>query len=209
MLQEQLHEAYLNIAQLLEQTYHFLQTFFQEKLYLRYTFRIIKKPACQNFVDCCCQPSCQASPPCWSSCTNEQRILPKQHALFEWRQFKMADDPADFHEEEFYRKLLLGETKKLENLTPDRHEFVPKPGYVMKLRNSKDEKVFINVCTSDKIPAPKEVSDQELTEILQSVDPTQYRVPMSLGEPHVEVDNRGQGEESLVSLDKKRYMSYL
>ena len=105
----------------------------------------------------------------------------------------MADDSANFDEEEFYKKLLLEETKKLENLTPDRHEFVPKPGYVIKLRSSKDEKVFINVCTSDKIPAPKEVSDQELVDILQSVDPTQYRVPMSLGEPHVELDNRGQG----------------
>lgn len=105
----------------------------------------------------------------------------------------MADDSANFDEEEFYKKLLLEETKKLENLTPDRHEFVPKPGHVIKLRSSKDEKVFINVCTSDKIPAPKEVSDQELVDILQSVDPTQYRVPMSLGEPHVELDNRGQG----------------
>lgn len=105
----------------------------------------------------------------------------------------MADDSANFDEEEFYKKLLLEETKKLENLTPDRHEFVPKPGCVIKLRSSKDEKVFINVCTSDKIPAPKEVSDQELVDILQSVDPTQYRVPMSLGEPHVELDNRGQG----------------
>ena len=102
----------------------------------------------------------------------------------------MADDAANDEED---KKLLLGETKNLQQLNPDRHEFVPKPGYVMKLRNSKNEKVFINVCTSDKIPAPKEVSDQELTEILQSLDPTQYRVPMSLGEPHVELDNRGEG----------------
>lgn len=104
----------------------------------------------------------------------------------------MAEDHGNL-EEEFYKKLLLGKTKTMENPNPDRHEFVPKPGHVMKLRNSKDEKVFINVCTSEKIPAPKEVSDEELVEILQSVDPTQYRVPMSLGEPHVELDNRGQG----------------
>ena len=106
---------------------------------------------------------------------------------------EITDDPVNFEEEEFYKKLLLEETRTPQNLNPDRCEFVPKPGYVMKLRNSQNEKVFINICTSDKVPVPKDVSDQELAEILQSVDPTQYRVPMSLGEPHAEVDNKGQG----------------
>ena len=104
----------------------------------------------------------------------------------------MADEAVNF-EDEFYQKLLLEERKKLENVSPDRHEFVPVPGFVMKLRDSKEEKVFINVCTSEKIPAAKEVSEKELVRVLESEDPTQYRVPMSLGEPHVEVDNRGQG----------------
>lgn len=104
----------------------------------------------------------------------------------------MADEDLKF-EDEFYKKLLLEEAKKLENVSPDRHEFVPTPEFVMKLRNSKEEKVFINICTSDKIPPAKEITDEKLVEILESVDPTQYRVPMSLGEPHVEVDNRGQG----------------
>ena len=106
---------------------------------------------------------------------------------------ELTDDSVNFEEEEFYKKLFLEETRTPQNLNPDRYEFVPKPGYVMKLRNSQNEKVFINICTSDKVPVPKDVSDQELAEILQSVDPTQYRVPMSLGEPHAEVDNKGQG----------------
>lgn len=106
---------------------------------------------------------------------------------------ELTDDPVNFEEEEFYKKLLLEETRTPQNLNTDRYEFVPKPGYVMKLRNGQNEKVFINICTSDKVPVPKDVSDQELAEILQSVDPTQYRVPMSLGEPHAEVDNKGQG----------------
>ena len=82
---------------------------------------------------------------------------------------ELTDDSVNFEEEEFYKKLLLEETRKPQNLNPDRYEFVPKPGYVMKLRNSQNEKVFINVCTSDKVPVPKDVSDQELAEILQSV----------------------------------------
>lgn len=104
----------------------------------------------------------------------------------------MADEVTNF-DDEFYMKLLLEESKKVKTVSPESVEFVPKPGYVMKLRNGKEEKVFINVCTSEKVPAAKEVSEEELVKAFHSVDPTQYRVPMSLGEPHVEVDNRGQG----------------
>lgn len=105
----------------------------------------------------------------------------------------MADEDLNF-EDEFYKKLLLEEAKKLKNALPDRHEFVPTPQFVMKLRNSKEEKVFINICTSDKMPPAQDITEETLVEVLQSEDPTKYRVPMSLGEPHVEVDNRGQGE---------------
>ena len=101
----------------------------------------------------------------------------------------MADD----FDDDFYKKLLLEETRKQKNVSLGSVEFVPKPGFVMKLRNKKEEKVFINICSSEKVPAAKDVSDEELVKVLQSVDPTQYRVPMSLGQPHVEVDNRGQG----------------
>lgn len=105
----------------------------------------------------------------------------------------MADEATNL-EDEFYKKLLLEETRKFNNVSLDSVEFVPKPGYVMKLRNKKEEKVFINVCSSEKVPSAKEISDEELVKVLHSADPTQYRVPMSLGEPHVEVDNRGQGD---------------
>ena len=39
-----------------------------------------------------------------------------------------------------------------------------------------------------KVPSPPEVSDEQLIEIVQSEDPMRFRVPMSLGEPHAEVD---------------------
>ena len=104
----------------------------------------------------------------------------------------MADEAANF-DDVFYKNLLLEEPKKLKNVSLDSVEFVPKPGHVLKLRNKNEEKVFINICTSEKVPAAKDISDEELVKVLESVDPTQYRVPMSLGEPHVEVDNRGQG----------------
>lgn len=43
------------------------------------------------------------------------------------------------------------------------------------------------------MPPAQDITEETLVEVLQSEDPTKYRVPMSLGEPHVEVDNRGQG----------------
>jgi len=70
---------------------------------------------------------------------------------------------------------------------------VPKPGFCIKTKNEKGEKVFINVCTGENLPAAKEISDQELMDLLESDDPSGFRIPMSLGEPHAEVDKSGGG----------------
>lgn len=51
------------------------------------------------------------------------------------------------------------------------------------------QKVFINICQSTSVPPPPELSREELVQLLQSEDPSGYRVPMSLGEPHAEIDN--------------------
>lgn len=51
------------------------------------------------------------------------------------------------------------------------------------------QKVFVNICQSNSVPLPPELSREELVELLQSEDPSGFRVPMSLGEPHAEVDN--------------------
>lgn len=50
-------------------------------------------------------------------------------------------------------------------------------------------KVFVNICLSGSVPPPPHISRDELLELLQSDDPSGYRVPMSLGEPHAETDN--------------------
>uniref|UniRef100_A0A3B5LTI4 PIH1 domain-containing protein 1 n=1 Tax=Xiphophorus couchianus TaxID=32473 RepID=A0A3B5LTI4_9TELE len=55
------------------------------------------------------------------------------------------------------------------------------------------QKVFINICQSTSVPPPPELSREELVQLLQSEDPSGYRVPMSLGEPHAETDNNSQG----------------
>lgn len=58
----------------------------------------------------------------------------------------------------------------------------------MKTREDGGGKVFINVCTSDVLPAPEDITDQELIKILESDQPSDFRVPMSIGPPHEEKD---------------------
>ncbi|KAH3727438.1 hypothetical protein DPMN_053373 [Dreissena polymorpha] len=67
-------------------------------------------------------------------------------------------------------------------------QVTPKPGFCIKTKNSNKEKVFINICTAENVPAPKEMSDEDLIKLLESEDPTGYRIPMSIGEPHAEMD---------------------
>uniref|UniRef100_H2MQK3 PIH1 domain-containing protein 1 n=1 Tax=Oryzias latipes TaxID=8090 RepID=H2MQK3_ORYLA len=64
--------------------------------------------------------------------------------------------------------------------------------YVCTFTEPGKEKVFINICQSSSVPPPPELSREELVDLLQSEDPSGYRVPMSLGEPHTEVDNSSQ-----------------
>jgi len=39
-----------------------------------------------------------------------------------------------------------------------------------------------------QLPAPKDISDKELLKLLEAEDPSGFRIPMSLGEPHAELD---------------------
>ena len=38
------------------------------------------------------------------------------------------------------------------------------------------------------MPPPKDLSDDELIQLLESDDPTGFRIPMSIGEAHAELD---------------------
>ncbi|XP_071115175.1 PIH1 domain-containing protein 1-like isoform X2 [Haliotis cracherodii] len=70
---------------------------------------------------------------------------------------------------------------------------VPKPGFCVKMKTEKNDKVFINVCVSDNVPEPKDLTEAELIQLLESDDPTGFRIPMSIGEPHAEMDKGGAG----------------
>lgn len=74
---------------------------------------------------------------------------------------------------------------------PDSRQIQPKAGFCVKTRSA-EGKVFINVCQSDAIPAPADLSEQELLCVLEG-DQAAFRIPMSLGEPHAELDRGGNG----------------
>ncbi|XP_075695975.1 PIH1 domain-containing protein 1 [Rhinoderma darwinii] len=99
-------------------------------------------------------------------------------------------------EEALYEQMLMKAKQEIQSRLPNLPEtkqIRPQPGFCIKTRTSKNAKIFINICKSNQIPAPPDLSEQELVNILESDDPSGYRVPMSLGEPHVEVDNSGSG----------------
>ncbi|KAK9512784.1 hypothetical protein O3M35_001124 [Rhynocoris fuscipes] len=68
---------------------------------------------------------------------------------------------------------------------------VPKPGFVIKLKTLEGDKVFVNVCHCPDVPAPKDITGDELIALLESDDPSTFTVPMSIGDLHVECDNSG------------------
>nr|XP_040047764.1 PIH1 domain-containing protein 1 isoform X2 [Gasterosteus aculeatus aculeatus] len=83
---------------------------------------------------------------------------------------------------------------KMQTDNPDSKVIRPQPGMCVKtLSEPSKQKVFINICQSNAVPLPPEISREELVQLLQSEDPSGYRVPMSIGEPHTEIDNNSQG----------------
>ncbi|KAG5890599.1 hypothetical protein JTB14_005116 [Gonioctena quinquepunctata] len=69
----------------------------------------------------------------------------------------------------------------------------PSPGFCVKTKEvGTGVKVFVNICKTDAIPPPKDISVRELQELLDSDDPGDYKVPMSLGDIRTEPDKKGE-----------------
>lgn len=93
-----------------------------------------------------------------------------------------------------FQELLLQASKELQQAQTERSESTqirPQPGFCIKT-NSSEGKVFINICHSPSIPPPVDVTEDELLQMLEE-DQAGFRIPMSLGEPHAELDAKGQG----------------
>ncbi|KAG8297953.1 PIH1 domain-containing protein 1 [Homalodisca vitripennis] len=68
----------------------------------------------------------------------------------------------------------------------------PSPGFVVKTRTEGGEKIFLNICHTDEIPAPQDICDDKLLEIMKSDEPSTYRLPLSIGDLHEEPDKSGK-----------------
>uniref|UniRef100_A0AAQ5BIG8 PIH1 domain containing 1 n=1 Tax=Homo sapiens TaxID=9606 RepID=A0AAQ5BIG8_HUMAN len=93
-----------------------------------------------------------------------------------------------------FEELLLQASKELQQAQttrPESTQIQPQPGFCIKT-NSSEGKVFINICHSPSIPPPADVTEEELLQMLEE-DQAGFRIPMSLGEPHAELDAKGQG----------------
>ncbi|XP_006160213.1 PIH1 domain-containing protein 1 isoform X4 [Tupaia chinensis] len=93
-----------------------------------------------------------------------------------------------------FEELLLQASKELQQAQttrPESTQIQPQPGFCIKT-NSSEGKVFINICHSASIPPPADMTEDKLLQMLEE-DQAGFRIPMSLGEPHAELDAKGQG----------------
>lgn len=60
-------------------------------------------------------------------------------------------------------------------------------GVCVKTKTDTGEKVFLNVCTTTKIPEPEDISEEKLISLLDEETPA-YSIPMSIGEERLEPD---------------------
>uniref|UniRef100_A0A8D8J5D0 PIH1 domain-containing protein 1 n=3 Tax=Culex pipiens TaxID=7175 RepID=A0A8D8J5D0_CULPI len=68
----------------------------------------------------------------------------------------------------------------------------PLPGFCLKaFKKESKEKFFINLCQTDGIPAPEDITDEQLMAILNDGTPSQFKVPMSISQPRPMKDNSG------------------
>jgi hypothetical protein len=75
--------------------------------------------------------------------------------------------------------------------------------------HSKDGgKVFINICETSDVPAPKDIDQETLANMWASEDQPSFRIPMSIGEGHEEAD-KGTGTVALDMFLKKYCVALL
>eukprot|EP00668_Euglena_longa_P046267 GGOE01061951.1.p1 GENE.GGOE01061951.1~~GGOE01061951.1.p1 ORF type:complete len:555 (+),score=184.50 GGOE01061951.1:126-1667(+) len=100
--------------------------------------------------------------------------------------FEAMQDPETKKEEEEYLKQL---EREAEEGNYQLQILIPESAFCVKCRNKAREKVYINICTSDKV----EIFREDYTG--QSRNAT-WNIPLSIGKPRSEVDKHGKAIET-------------
>ncbi|XP_072750716.1 PIH1 domain-containing protein 1 [Anoplolepis gracilipes] len=80
----------------------------------------------------------------------------------------------------------------------------PTPGICVKTRTSDKKKIFVNICVSDKILPPEDISDTKLFELLNDEVPN-YIIPMSICAERMETDKSGTHSATYDVMINKAY----
>lgn len=92
------------------------------------------------------------------------------------KNLKILEDQTD---DDFFKKLFPPEVPHILEK--------PSPGFCFKTKNiNSGQKVFVNVCYTDVIPPPKDIEEMNFES-----EYSEYRIPLSIGDVHVEIDNKG------------------
>lgn len=78
----------------------------------------------------------------------------------------------------------------------------PIPGYVVKFKEVNSNcrtlfmkekcKLFLNICHCMQLPPPEDLSEDEVAKLLDSSDPSKYRIPLCVGDVEVVLDRKGE-----------------
>ena len=110
-----------------------------------------------------------------------------------------------------YKKLLFDPKDNFGQSINDQESnlVAPKPGWCLKTKSENGDKVFVNICTSELVLKPKDLTEDEVRKIVESEDPTKFRIPMGIGEPHKEKDKSNEGIFNFMYLTLNNYAELL
>ncbi|KAB0794670.1 hypothetical protein PPYR_11509 [Photinus pyralis] len=74
----------------------------------------------------------------------------------------------------------------------------PIPGFCVKTKEiGTNEKLFVNICQTDALPPPDDISESQLADICNSDEICNYKIPLSIGEVRNESDKKGIGAKAV------------